>query len=163
MVRRVADALRGAGAEAVLVVGGEPAWAALADASWIPDEWPGEGPLGGIATGLAAASARSGADALVLVAACDQPWLDGAVLAQLVTRLRTVPDATAAAARDGSGRVVAFPAVHRAERAAAVSALVAAGVRRADAALDPDSLLVLDLAADQRRDVDHPGDMSGSP
>jgi molybdopterin-guanine dinucleotide biosynthesis protein A len=47
----------------------------------IPDDWPGAGPLGGIATALRASSARWN-----LIAACDLPYLTKAWLDHMVAR-----------------------------------------------------------------------------
>lgn len=70
MALRVRDALLGAGASPVLVVGGDgPALEALG-MTWIPDRWPGQGPLGGLITGLEAVG-----EPWVLVLACDLPRL----------------------------------------------------------------------------------------
>src|SRR5579875_3832675 len=46
----------------------------------VPDAYPGSGPLGGIYSALQAASHDS-----VLVVACDMPFLNGALLAYLLT------------------------------------------------------------------------------
>jgi molybdopterin-guanine dinucleotide biosynthesis protein A len=77
MARRVADALRAAGCRPILAVGGDPS--ALADVGLesVADRWPGEGPLGGILTALAAASSPA------FVLACDLPWMDAGTLAQM--------------------------------------------------------------------------------
>jgi len=67
MVARVAAALRAAGCNPVVAVGGDgPALQALGFAV-LPDEYPGEGPLGGVITALGAAG---DAEAVVVVA-CD--------------------------------------------------------------------------------------------
>ena len=80
MVVRVAAALRAGGASDVVAVGG--AADRLADvglAVW-PDDHPGEGPLAGVLTALT----HSGATVLV-IAACDLPWLDAATVQAVVT------------------------------------------------------------------------------
>ncbi|MCU1365378.1 MAG: putative molybdenum cofactor biosynthesis protein [Ilumatobacteraceae bacterium] len=76
MARRVAAAMRAAGIERVVAVG--PADLASGLES-VPDEHPGEGPLGGILRALEVAAPGS-----VLVAACDLPWLDAESVSALL-------------------------------------------------------------------------------
>ena len=72
LVRRVADVLATV-ADEVLVVANEPRYASLG-LRVVPDRYPDGGALGGIATGVDAAT-----HATVLVAACDMPFLSAAV------------------------------------------------------------------------------------
>ena len=65
MAQRVADALWGAGAAEVFCVGGDPALRSHG-VRLVPDDRPGEGPLGGLVTAL-----REAAHDLVVVLACD--------------------------------------------------------------------------------------------
>ena len=78
MGRLVADALRGAGADPVIAVGGTAG--ATLGLPAIEDRSPGEGPLGGLSTVLSWA-----ATGLVLVTPCDLPLLRGDHLIPLVT------------------------------------------------------------------------------
>jgi molybdopterin-guanine dinucleotide biosynthesis protein A len=81
MAERVARILAGAGCDPVVFVGGDPQLAELGRRQ-VPDRWPGEGPVGGLVTALAALR-DAGA---VLVAACDLPDLtSNAALAVLGT------------------------------------------------------------------------------
>jgi molybdenum cofactor guanylyltransferase len=102
MVRRVVRAVRAAGAAAVVTVGGDEAGltAALLPAEGVrvsPDHDPGEGPLGGILTGLVTLDHE-----LVLVVACDLLAPDPAALAATVGALVDDPGAAVAApALDG--------------------------------------------------------------
>jgi molybdopterin-guanine dinucleotide biosynthesis protein A/pimeloyl-ACP methyl ester carboxylesterase len=95
MVARVADALAGAGAGPVRVVGGAPQLAALAGARHLPDRWPGEGPLGGLVTALGACEAP-----VAVVAACDLPSLDEVTVERLLGALDAQPSAGVAVAVD---------------------------------------------------------------
>ena len=63
--------LEAAGCDPVVLVGGDVALLERFGRRIIADEWPGEGPLGGVLTALRAL----GSDGVV-VAACDLPWLD---------------------------------------------------------------------------------------
>ena len=76
MAQRVATAMRRGGCVRVVAVG--PA-ALAAGLDHVDDLHPGEGPLGGILSALAA-----GAGTAMLVAACDLPWIDAASLAMLI-------------------------------------------------------------------------------
>jgi molybdopterin-guanine dinucleotide biosynthesis protein A len=70
MVLRVHDALLGVGPARVVVVGGDGAALRASGLDWVPDRWPGEGPLGGVLTGLEAVG-----EPWVLILACDLPHL----------------------------------------------------------------------------------------
>jgi molybdopterin-guanine dinucleotide biosynthesis protein A len=60
MVVRVARALRGAGADEVVAVGGDEARLSALGLAHLPDDHPGEGPLGGVLTALRLVGAGSG-------------------------------------------------------------------------------------------------------
>jgi molybdopterin-guanine dinucleotide biosynthesis protein A len=87
LVAHVAAALRAAGCAEVLAVGGDAARMSAHGLRPVPDAMPGEGPLQGLAAGLAAA-----AHPLALVVACDMPHLEPAALA-LLARLAAGHDA----------------------------------------------------------------------
>ena len=153
----VGAALVEAGANEVLAVGGN--LAALAELEEIdrviPDEYPGEGPLGGILTAL-----RSAANDVVVVFACDTPDMDAATPARLVEYLTKFPDAAVAYALvDGRAqpltaawnRGLAFPALREAfERG-----------ERAPRNVFPELKVVevTALSALAVDDVDHPDDL----
>ncbi len=177
MGARVADALRAAGAERVLLVGGEPHWATDLGLEPVPDHWPGAGPLAGIATALSAV-ATGGAplamggpvsdrtrgletEVIVLVAACDQPDLSSATLRQLVDALGAARSQVAAAAhRTSDGRRHPFPSAWKPAAARTLVQLVESGARRADAAFEV--VQVVDLLIDNDApfaDLDTPGEV----
>jgi molybdopterin-guanine dinucleotide biosynthesis protein A len=68
LARIAADALRDAGAGQVFAVGGDRRALEALGLRTVPDGWPGEGPLGGLVTALAAAT-----DDVVVVLSCDLP------------------------------------------------------------------------------------------
>src|SRR5688500_7809469 len=70
LVTIAADALRDAGASEVLVIGGDAVALQDLGLTLVVDRWPGEGPLAGLATALAAAH-----DEVVAVLACDLPFV----------------------------------------------------------------------------------------
>lgn len=87
----VADAVAAGGCAPVIAVGGVPLDAL--GLRTIADQYPGEGPLGGVLTAL-----DHGGDHWVLVVSCDLPRLGATTVARLVAR-------AVAAAEDPSGPV----------------------------------------------------------
>lgn len=83
MARRVADALRRAGADPVVAVGGDQAALAALGLDWRRDRYPGEGPLGGL---LSAFDALPGVD-VVAVVATDLPALTAEVVGAVLVEL----------------------------------------------------------------------------
>jgi molybdopterin-guanine dinucleotide biosynthesis protein A len=77
MAERVARALAAGGCGLVAFVGGDEAGLSRFGRPVHPDQWPGEGPLGGVLTALVV----HGGD--VVVAACDVPFLDAATVEKL--------------------------------------------------------------------------------
>ncbi len=71
LARRVANALRAAGADPVIAVGGDLEALTALGLTVTPDRHPGEGPLGGILTALAETT-----EDVVVVLACDLPAAD---------------------------------------------------------------------------------------
>jgi molybdopterin-guanine dinucleotide biosynthesis protein A len=168
MASRAAAALVAAGVApgAVALVGGDPDWAEVLGLRRVADRWPGEGPLGAIATALLdvpGTGGAGGADLVVIVVACDQPWLTGPALSGLVAALEGRPTAGVAVARSPDGRRHPFPAAWRTTSAAAVEALVAAGERRADAAFGVTEVIEVAVPGRVLGDVDRPGDLPPVP
>lgn len=77
MARRVADVLIAAGCSPVVTVGGEAAALRRLGLDNVVDEFPGEGPLGGVLTALSVG-------APVVVVACDLPRLGVATVTSLI-------------------------------------------------------------------------------
>lgn len=155
LVTIAAHALRAAGADPVLAVGGDRRALRALGLSAIDDRWPGEGPLGGIIRALDAAPE---ADAVVVLS-CD-------LLAPSPDAVRAVVDGLDAAD-------VAVPMVeghaqwlHAAWRTSALSdleAAFAAGVRAPRRAVE--GLVVARVAGgdpERFRDADTPEDLPGS-
>ena len=151
MAARVAEALRRAGAEPVLAVGGDQAALEALGLTWVADRHPGEGPLGGIVSAFAAVGGHD----LVAILATDLPDLDASVVRALVTGLGPHDVAVAGGERAeplcGVWRVascepVLTSAFERGERA----------VHRAMAALDR---VVVPVPALHLRNVNHPDDL----
>ena len=95
MAARAAQALRVAGAEPVVAVGGDAAALSAIGLDVVPDLHPGEGPLGGLLTAFEALAAQE----LVAVVATDLPAVTPEVLATLVDGIGDDDAVFAAAAR----------------------------------------------------------------
>lgn len=97
MVAAPIAALREVFGPRVTVVGDcNPAVRTLADA-WLPDDHPGTGPMGGIATALARLAKPT------LVLAGDLPAIDAATIHRLVDAFLACPDASVVLATTGQG------------------------------------------------------------
>ncbi|MEZ5137807.1 MAG: NTP transferase domain-containing protein [Acidimicrobiales bacterium] len=156
LARRAARALAAGGAGEVVLVGASAAVGDRMAMDVVPDDRPGEGPLAGLATALRWASGRGGAEVL-LVAACDQPDLEPALLAELVRR---VDAATVAGAVPRTPTGVATRSRGLAGRCGrgAGAAGGRRGRRMADAmALDVEAV---DAAAPTLLDLDDPDDLA---
>ena len=137
MVSHVADALRGAGCDPVIAIGGDEAALRGLGLTVIADRWPGEGPLGGVITALDHFATGSLAHEVVVIAACDLPRMTAATATSLVHALADAPDTDVAIAITDRPQPVC--AAWRPAAAAPLSAAFAAGGRR-----------LLDVLADLR-------------
>ena len=104
-------ALEEAGAAEVLAVGGDAGALSALGLRPVPDEHPGEGPLGGLLTALDAATTDE-----VVVLTCDLPDVDGPAVAALLAGLRADP-AVDVALPHVDGRDLPLTAAWRATRA----------------------------------------------
>lgn len=164
MAQRAADSLTAAGAFSVVLVGGDPAWAEALGLGHLADRWPGEGPLGGLATAvLDLPGAEPAGDPIVVVAACDQPWLDPAPIAALVAALVERPQAGAAAPRTDDGRLHPFPSAWRARTGRRLATLMTTDARQADAGFGLVTLAEVAFDTAVIADVDRPADLGGPP
>ncbi len=80
MVRRLADVLTAAACTRVVAIGGDPLTMSRLGLELVDDEFPGEGPLGGVLTALVVG-------APVVVVACDLPQLRSETVAALIDAL----------------------------------------------------------------------------
>jgi molybdopterin-guanine dinucleotide biosynthesis protein A len=127
LARVAVDALRAAGAAEILAVGGDGGrLRAEIDAVLkpVPDRWPGEGPLGGITTALAAAR-----HPVVVVLACDLPNVTPDAVRAVLAGLEFGADAAV------PGRHVLLAAYRRTCRTI-FEAAMALGIRAPRDALD---------------------------
>jgi molybdopterin-guanine dinucleotide biosynthesis protein A len=80
MARRAADALVAAGCSPVIAVGGDETGLRGLGLEYVDDQFPGEGPLGGILTAVTAGTP-------IVVVACDLPNIRSTTIGALVTAL----------------------------------------------------------------------------
>ena len=156
MALHVADALRAGGCQEVVLVGAAEATARALGIPIVPDRWPGEGPLGGLASALAASPPAG----LVVVAACDQPAITGALVQALVAAVVAGERTVAAAPRTPSGGREPFPTAWRALARAGIEVHLRAGRRRADAGLYGDMVAEVRVAQAVVDDLDTPADVA---
>jgi molybdopterin-guanine dinucleotide biosynthesis protein A len=154
MVAHVTAALRGAGADPVLTIGGDAAALGAIGLDVVPDLHPGEGPLGGL---LTAFDALAGHD-LVAVVATDLPDLTPAVLAALVD---TIGDADAVFAAASAGRLEPLCGVWRVRSCRPVLEMAFSGGERAvHRALVPLVHHTVPVPATLLRNVNEPDDLA---
>jgi len=155
LVERARRALVDAGARQVLAVGGDHARLRRLGFTTVPDRVPGRGPLGGLISGLQAATCD-----LVVVLSCDLPSIDCPTVVELVRCLARRPDADAALpVFDGRSQVL-VGAYRRRAVAPVLEAAFRAGERSVRRALD--GIVVAPVAAVRRApliDVDRPEDL----
>jgi molybdopterin-guanine dinucleotide biosynthesis protein A/rhodanese-related sulfurtransferase len=82
LVEIAADAAATAGAHHIFTVGGDESALTRLGYEWLPDRWPGEGPLGGIVTALTATTSDR-----VLVLACDHVAAEPAAIRAVIDAL----------------------------------------------------------------------------
>jgi molybdenum cofactor guanylyltransferase len=149
------DALAAAGAVEVVVVGGDERALRGLGVAWVPDLHPGEGPLGGILTALAATRAD-----LVVVMACDMPGVGRGVPAALVSALAASPESGVALATVGERDQPLTACWRRSIAAPVLGAAFAAGERAPRKVLPAlGAVRVGGLPLEQLVDVDSPEDL----
>lgn len=148
---RPVAALRAAGAQRVRAIGRS---AQALGIETVPDRTPGLGPLGGIATALAAAEAP-----VVAVLACDLPLVTAEAVLALVGALGLTDDAAVAVA---SGRRHPLLAAYRTSALPHVEDVLAAGELAVHAALDRLHVVEIELADPAwATNVNTPEDLDG--
>ncbi len=154
MAERVAQALAAGGCAPVICVAGDEQGLSALGRPWIADRWPGEGPLGGILTALAAT------DSDVLAAACDLPDLDAASIRAVLRAAAEDPPVDVVVAV--SERLEPMLAWWSARARPALEACWASGIR---APRDAVAVLVrreVQVAGAALRNVNRPGDLGSA-
>jgi molybdenum cofactor guanylyltransferase len=157
-----ADALRAAGANRVVVVGGDGDGLGALGLEVHPDDHPGEGPLGAIVTALGLDSSTDrplDPTGIVMVLACDMPTIDADTVAAVVGTLAAHPDADGAVpVLDGRRQILT--AAYRRRLRPHLAAAFAAGERAPRRALEGVEIVEVDgLDPDRLADVDRPADL----
>jgi len=151
---RVAAALHAAGCPDITCVGGDLDALKALGLTAVPDDHPGEGPLGGMLTGLRVAALPT-----AVVLACDLPAITGASIRGLLTTLGTAPSAEAAVPLVDGRLQVHVLAVRRSARPVLAGAF-AAGERSVTRALDRVEVVTTErLDPTTLVDVDEPDDL----
>lgn len=126
-----------------------------ADAPWplVTDRWPGEGPLGGILTGLMACEGSGLGPAWALHVSCDMPFLTSEFLAYL--RERTSKSTAQVVVPQSASGLEPLCACWRADSLADLQAVFASGVRKVSEAMKRLPMEVLDDSVWKRFDTDN--------
>jgi molybdenum cofactor guanylyltransferase len=153
LVSRARDALVSAGASEVLAVGGDTEALGALDLRTVADRHPGEGPLGGIVTALAAAREDQ-----VVILPCDHPDVGAGLVIDLVARL--VDSTAAAVVPVAGGRLHAVVGAYRRDALPALQAAFDAGERTTHRALRGIGVEEIDdLPSELLVDLDSPDDL----
>jgi molybdenum cofactor guanylyltransferase len=163
LAARVAEVLAAAGARRVVAVGGDLAALRAAGLDAVPDDDPGEGPLGGILTALAHLAGGGPAAEIVFVGACDLVSPDPDAVRSTVAALAASPGAAVAVPVAG-GRRQWLHAAWRPGVRPPLAAAFAAGERSVHGAVALARLRVatLALAPEPVADADTPADLPGT-
>lgn len=161
MALRAAAALKSVGVADVIAVGGDAGALEALGLRTIPDRYPGQGPLGGVITALAALDglAPDAADSAVVTLPCDvaEPCADS--VTEALCRLRRAAAADVAVPVSG-GRPQWLHAVWRGASRPALEAVFDAGTRAPAEAVGALSSVMFETRdADWFRDADTPSDL----
>lgn len=152
---RVATALAGAGCEPVVCQGGDHDALTALGLRVLPDRSPGSGPLSAIRDAIEWA----GGD--VVVSACDLPWIESGVVADLIAAAEADPECDVAVATDGRGPHML--ALWRARTGPALERLLASGVRSYRGALEQLAARAVDVPSEAVVNLNTPQDLPGAP
>lgn len=142
----------------VAVSGRDPAGLGL-DLPWLPDDAPGQGPLGGILTGLT----RLGGPLLVL--ACDLPLLTRDTVARLAEARASRPEGTVVTTylQTATGYIEPLVAIYEDQARPHLAAALAAGIRQVSRALPPEGRHLLPYGPEEAHaffNVNYPADLA---
>jgi molybdopterin-guanine dinucleotide biosynthesis protein A len=150
MARRVADTALAGGCTDVVAIGGPAERREVHGLAVVADRWPGEGPLGGIATALHAVGAP------VLVLACDLAWIDAGTVAAVLAAAAVVDSDVVTAVTD---RVQPLCALWRPSALGALERALEAGERSVVSLLAGLSVTQVPVDARALRNVNTPTDL----
>ena len=155
MAERVARVLEESGCQPVVFVGGDQRSLEELGRTFIPDSWPGEGPVGGV---LSALDALQDATAVV-VAPCDLPHLTAEVVGDLIGDTLSTKQVRVA----DSGRLepvlACWPTAARGQLASAFGG----GARSLRQVLDGFKVIRVRVGAAAVHNVNRPDDLPNRP
>jgi molybdopterin-guanine dinucleotide biosynthesis protein A len=157
MAERVATTLDAAHCTPVVFVGGERTELAALHHDVVDDVYPGAGPVGGILTALASTPNSTG---VVVVVACDVPFIDVATIQKLLDVARRSPQADVVVAR--TDRLEPGCAVWRVTALERIEALFAAGERAIHRVIFKLASVEVDVATGALMNLNRPEDIPGS-
>ena len=126
-----------------------------ADSPWpvVQDRWPGEGPLGGILSGLMTMKANEPDEAWAMHVSCDMPFLTAEFLAYL--RERASKSAAQVVVPQSANGLEPLCSCWRADSGAALHNIFASGARKVTEAMKQLGMEVLDEPVWKRFDTDN--------
>lgn len=155
MAVRMADTLAAAGCRRVVAVGGDLDGLTALGVRGVPDQFPGDGPYGGVMTALGVLGA--GADGVVVVS-CDMPLLTPATVVALAAALEAAP-ADVVCAVGSTDRVQPMCAVWRPAALETLAGEYAAHERRLWRVLERHPHLLVPVPAVDVTNVNTPDDL----
>lgn len=148
----VLAALRGAGVDPVVLIGGSSELSAALAIPSIPDQNPGAGPLAGLGTALGWASGVT----RIVVVPCDMPLITSDVIRSLVSSGNN----TVASIAMVDDRLHPIVACWPTQRWGAVKGLLRDGERRMQAAIETGDYVAVPVDGPTVRDADRPEDLA---
>lgn len=158
MAERVAQVLASAGCDPVWFVGGVHSALAETNRAMLADRHPGEGPVGGVITALAATADLAGSPRGVVVAACDLVALDADTVASVIRRVESGPDVCVAR----TDRIEPMLGWWHPRTQRRVEGAFAAGIRALHQMLAGLDVEVVDVPAPTMRNVNTPAEWAAA-
>ena len=151
MATRVANALAAAGCRDVVLVGGDPTELASLCLAVVADQYPREGPVGGVLTALHHHRTATH----VVVAACDLPGLTAGAVQRLLDAVTTATDVVVAM----TDRLEPVLAVWNVDTIATIEAAFATGTRALHDILALFDIATVAVDASEMRNINRPEDL----
>ncbi|MBT8240414.1 MAG: molybdenum cofactor guanylyltransferase [Acidimicrobiia bacterium] len=142
------SALRAAGADPVVLIGGSPEASSRLEIPSIPDRMPGEGPLAGLWTALTWATGVH----RVVVVPCDMPRITASVVRSLINAGSNTTAVVGAMGGEPHPIVGCWPT----QWATNINDLLRSGERRMTAALEAGPVAFVEFEQSQMADADDP-------
>ncbi len=144
-------ALRDAGIDPIVLIGGSSELSAALSIPSVPDRLPGEGPLAALGTALAWAAGVT----RIVVVPCDMPLLT----AETIRRLVQASDNSTAAIATIDGTPHPILGCWPTQRATSINALLRAGQRRMSDAIDAGDNVLIEVDPIRSADADDPAEL----